>query len=246
MGQYDVARLAGAIAAGDLDEITDLFLRHDAPLPDLVWRPYAESIPSDTLKVLYDYWERLRGNRRFPLAAEVDAVDMREALGHIMLLDVIDGGQDFRYRVYGTKIADRSGFDMTGKRTSEVRTDGYVRDFFLAIYRAVLLRGEPVFTNHAAPPRITAATWNRLILPLADDSGAIVRLLVGNVPHPWRESLSTVRSKSQGYTGLKSFRPGRGDAISATISDADRLPAVPPGVTTTPSGQIAAAPSSSG
>src|SRR3546814_18454171 len=72
-------------------------------------------------------------------------MQMRPALGHIMLLDVLDGGADYRYRVYGSEIAQRAGFDMTGKCTSELPTGSLASLFFIAVYQAVLLRPQPVY-----------------------------------------------------------------------------------------------------
>ena len=184
-------QLAKAVAGGDYDGITSLFLRQDASAPAIAWNPGAANLPTKELPVLMHYWDGLLGNRLVPLAAEIDPNDFRDALGYVMLLDVLDGGGDYRYRVYGTKIADCASFDMTGKRTSEIPISPHIRAFFLAIYRAVLLRGEPVFTMHSPPPQIAVTTWSRLVLPLGDGAGKIVRLLVGNVPGPWRRPLST-------------------------------------------------------
>src|SRR3546814_3279971 len=100
-------------------------------------------------------------------------MQMRPALGHIMLLDVLDGGADYRYRVYGSEIAQRAGFDMTGKCTSELPTGSLASLFFIAVYQAVLLRPEPVYTWHQMPVDITVNTWHRLVLPLHGPDGTI-------------------------------------------------------------------------
>lgn len=49
-----------------------------------------------------------------PLASEIDALEMRPALGYGMLVEPVDGGADFRDRLYGSNLAAVSGFDMTG------------------------------------------------------------------------------------------------------------------------------------
>ena len=39
---------------------------------------------------------------------------MRRWLGNVLLVDVIEGGAEFVYRLYGSNVAERFGRDMTG------------------------------------------------------------------------------------------------------------------------------------
>jgi hypothetical protein len=156
--------------------------------PEIMWHPTVADIPQPELKFLLSYWQRLRGSETIPHQDQIDAADMWLALGYIMLLDVVDGGLDFRYRVYGSKIADRSKIDMTGKLLSDFAIAPLTRSFFIAGYRAVMERREPLLTVHAHAPGITIASTTRLILPLAREAGTISRLLVGNIPGAWRSS----------------------------------------------------------
>jgi hypothetical protein len=52
----------------------------------------------------------------------------------------------------------------------------------LAVDRAVCRRRQPVYTRRkpVGAERVTA--WHRICLPLANDGGEVVRLLVGTVP----------------------------------------------------------------
>ncbi len=109
---------------------------------------------------------------------------MRAALGYVMLLDVEDDAWDYRYRVYGTAIAQRSGFDATGRLLSELALRP-LEQFFIASYRACVLQSGYMFSRHVPPPRVHTTSWDRIILPLEDGEGVINRLLVGNVPGTW-------------------------------------------------------------
>lgn len=157
-------------------------------LPTLVWSPTPGTLEHEPLRFLMDYWQRLRGGEDVPHATKIDPVEMRPALGNVMLLDVLDGGADFRYRLYGSKIAERAGFDMTGKRVSEIGTSTAVATFFVYVYQAVLKRREPIYTEHRPPASIQVTKWYRLVLPLADAAGMVNRLLVGNIPGDWRSA----------------------------------------------------------
>lgn len=158
------------------------------PRPRIVWSPHVEELGQPQLRFLLTYWRGLRDEAGRVDAGVVDALDMRPALGYIMLLDVLDGGADFHYRLYGSIIARHSSFDMTGRCLSTLRADQGVGAFFRIVYRAALARPEPIYTEHAPPPSIRVKLWYRLILPLVDDGGAVRRFLVGNVPGEWRRT----------------------------------------------------------
>jgi hypothetical protein len=107
---------------------------------------------------------------------------MRRALGYVMLVDAVESGRDFRYRLYGSAVAAVSGFDMTGRLLSEHAASAYILEFSLALYRATIQRRRPVFCHYAPAGTLLTAQWHRVALPMTDRSGAVVRLLAGAVP----------------------------------------------------------------
>lgn len=99
-----------------------------------------------------------------------------------MLLDLVDDGRDFRYRLYGSMVASVSGFDMTGKLLSEHPASPYVTEFALAGYRAAVQRREPLYSERHLVGTALATRWQRIALPLIGDDGTVVRLLAGTAP----------------------------------------------------------------
>jgi len=178
--------LTRALESEDYATLKEFYNGATTPTPEFRWSPGSEDLTPPELKFLLSYWDSLRNGRRVPRHTQVDAVDMWAALGFIMLLEVVDGGRDYRYRLYGSKIADRSKIDMTGKRLSEFAIHPLTRAFFISGYRAVTSRREPLATTHVHAPGISIASTTRLILPLADDSDVVTRFLVGNIPGAWR------------------------------------------------------------
>lgn len=170
------------IAAEDYASTGKLFQDQDLQAPQLLWNPAPAQLPLSRLARLLTYWQELRGERELPAARDIDPLDFKYALGYIMLLDVIDGGADFHYRLYGTEIANAYKRDMQHLRTSAF--DGVIKAFFLSVYRAVLIRRKPIFSVHQPPRNVYVRSWRRLILPLSDgkDPGEICRFLVGNIP----------------------------------------------------------------
>jgi len=68
------------------------------------------------LQQLHAYWESRRGaDRPYPARDQIDPLDLRFILGSLILLDVEPQPLRYRYRLFGSDIARRQGFDMTGK-----------------------------------------------------------------------------------------------------------------------------------
>ena len=118
---------AQAIADESYDGINSLFQAQSLAVPTFIWDPLPEQVEPDILRQLLIYWHDLRGERVFPEPPEIDPFDFKFALGYIMLLDVIDHGVDFRYRLYGTKIAQAYRKDMQDLRTSLEEMDEFLR-----------------------------------------------------------------------------------------------------------------------
>ncbi len=171
-----------AIASGEIAPVRAVFGGVGASGPEVIWRPDTAHLAHKPLRFLLDYWTRLAAGREMPRADEIDAVDMRPALGFIILVDVVESGANFRYRLFGSTLVAASGFDMTGRLLTEHKASPHVHGFYLAAYRAALRRREPLFTDHGPSHAVRTKAWHRLVLPFADDTGAIVRFLVGTIP----------------------------------------------------------------
>jgi hypothetical protein len=68
-----------------------------------------------TLRKLQAYWEDKRADRPYPGREDIDPLDLRFIIGSLLLIDIEPEPLRFRYRLFGTEIAQRQGFDMTGK-----------------------------------------------------------------------------------------------------------------------------------
>lgn len=174
-------RVARALVDGDPDPLIAELAALGMAAPDILWNPTPANLPDRRLHDLLAYWERLRPADGLPRLSDIDPVAMGDSVGYVMLLEAVPEG-DFRYRLYGSRIAERSGFDMTGKRTSEILpSNPAIPLFFGAVYRAASVRRVPVHTRHVPPSQIQVVDWRRLILPLAGTDGRI-DFLVGNIP----------------------------------------------------------------
>lgn len=170
------------LLAGSQAKLAAPFIALGLRQPVVRWNPAPEELPTQQLPFLLRHWHALRERHGSVRPEHVDPFDLRPVLGYVLLLDVLDDGADYRYRLYGTEVARIAGFDMTGKRTSEMVTGSLASNFYLAIYRAMLRRPEPVYSWHEMPMEITINSWDRIVLPLQDADGRIVRIITCNVP----------------------------------------------------------------
>jgi hypothetical protein len=114
-----------------------------------------------------------------PPAAAIDPAALGFILGWLMIMEPLDDGADFKYRLYGSAIAATTGRDLTGYKVSQ--SFPLFAAWTTAVYRAVIAHRHPVLTRHAPRRLVPIDRWERLILPYAGENGAVTRLLVGAV-----------------------------------------------------------------
>ena len=189
MSELSPARVAKAIQrhvtqgvtqGGDVTRVAEA-LNFEVKGLALQRAPEEADLPLEELRSVLRYWQALPKVAGVADTMRIDPADLRGALGYLMLVDAGPGEDDFRYALYGSKIAAVSGFDMTGKTVWQVATASAIQVFFAACYRDVRGLRCPLYTVHTAPPQITASNWHRLILPLGE-GGEVRRFLVCNTP----------------------------------------------------------------
>jgi len=176
-----IERWQPLLEQGEVSELRDLFGAAGARGPGVKWRPEPADLSQRQAKFALAHWLGAASDG-VPSLRIVDPVALAPALGYLMIVEVVDGARDVIYRLIGTNLIAVSGFDMTRKRLSEHPMSSYIRDYSMALYRAVIARREPVWSHYGPAAAVATAAWERVILPLADDAGAIVRFLVAAVP----------------------------------------------------------------
>lgn len=166
--------------------LKDYFTARGARLETLIWHPTTADTDQDIMRFLIAYWHQLRGTAPLPQACDVSPFELKPALGHIVLIDVLENGWNGRFRLYGTKVAETYGRDMTGRLVSEIDGGNYVSVFFRSLYRAAWLRKAPYYSHHFPPAHVAVESWQRLALPLAGPDGQVCRFLACNIAGPWR------------------------------------------------------------
>ncbi|MGF1631886.1 MAG: PAS domain-containing protein [Kiloniellaceae bacterium] len=138
-----------------------------------------EVVGEPPLRELYLYWFGKRGQRGFPARADIVPEEIKKLLPFIMLVDVLDDGRHFRFRLVGTDVA--VGIDPTGKLQHEAVPDGIYHDHITALFRrgaagpgALYSRSSYGYTDLPGPRSIS-----RLFMPLAADGVRVDMMVIG-------------------------------------------------------------------
>jgi hypothetical protein len=174
-----VERWQQDLAANRLERIRTGFVAAGLGVLDVTRSPSPAALNGTPNRFLLEYWHAQRCGQLPPITV-IDPIKLRPALGRILIIEPVDQGRDFRYRLFGTHIAAVSGFDMTGKLLSVHPMPLEVICFAFALYRNLLTRPEPVMTVNT-PPSAPFSRWERLVLPFGGADGEVVRFVVGNV-----------------------------------------------------------------
>ena len=147
----------------------------------------ASDVKDSRLRRLYEYWLAKKGRRRFPARRDIDPVDFTYMLGHVLLLDVLRDPLRFRFRVHGTAIAMRVGYDLTGKLLDEIPEADYRR---YAVERCTKLvaSGEPTLVRQNRTIDGRNRHYEALWLPFSEDGEQVTMLLCGLI-YDWEREL---------------------------------------------------------
>ena len=164
---------------------------------------------STTEKVdLFRYWDSLRDGG-LPDYRRFDALDIPHLLGDLAVVDVERPAMRYRFRLYGTRIVEVRGKDLTGQCIGDpgVFSDELNRHY-LSAYQEVTRTQRPVFD--IVPFKHThrsAGHYHRLLLPFTDGARGqgtcdVIVLSFQSVP-----LYSTLRSTGE-RIGPPSPKPG--------------------------------------
>lgn len=134
-----------------------------------------------SLHSLYELWESRRNGRKVPARQDIDVLELRPWLGWLTVMDMVDDGADFVYRIFGTSQANQIGVDLTGRRTS---TCPEVTQSFLDSLRDSAAAARPIFGVRVIEisARGYAYRWQRLILPLTRQTDMIDTFMILAAP----------------------------------------------------------------
>jgi hypothetical protein len=136
-------------------------------------------VVDDRLRQFIDYLERKRAGRAFVARADIDPLELKFILGNLLLFDVLYDPLRFRYRLVGSHLAARRGFDMTGKLLDE-HPDPVVAEAVRRNLVKIIETRAPTLVTVDAPIDNVPGWYESLGVPLSDD-GSIINMVVAAV-----------------------------------------------------------------
>jgi len=170
------------ILAGRADRIDRAFHMKGSFAPQTLWAPRVDDARTAPVRHLIRHFDGKAGRADGIPDDLLDPTELKPALGYINLVEPVDGGRDFRYRIFGTYITAFTGCDMTGRLLSELPDCRNVVDYALASCRAVLARRLPLLSQRMPIDAKGKSRWERVVLPFVAPDNSVTRLLVGVVP----------------------------------------------------------------
>jgi hypothetical protein len=129
------------------------------------------------LQTAYSYWRSKASAGRLPGRADIDPGEMVPFLAHIVLLDVLRGPLDFRYRLMGTAVEAHMLRRYTGELMSTVEHQRAPSRIW-SDFELVATRARPILTDVPyVGPHSDYLRVQHVILPLAADGAQVDMVL---------------------------------------------------------------------
>ncbi len=129
-----------------------------------------------TVQGLLDYWNDLRGSRPAPKRSEIEPRDLKRILPHVFILERNDRWT-YRFRLAGTGLCSVYGMEFRRHNMAALWQDESQQDI-LALLNDVTGSGTIGLVEYTAEtPDDRQLSLEMVLLPLAQDNGAITRVL---------------------------------------------------------------------
>jgi len=135
---------------------------------------------------LHDYWRSKRGDRPMPDRSDIVPSEFVRMLPSVAIIEVIDGGRDFRFRLFGSELATWMGCDRTGQRFSEMQpapgsdlTPEQAQKRWIDVASGALAAARPIFPKAPVLTAGAVLTMHAVIMPLTAGGTEIEQLFGG-------------------------------------------------------------------
>ena len=127
-------------------------------------------------RALYEYWNKLRGERNAPLRLELDPSAIASLLGNAFVLERLDP-QTYNYRLAGTRICSFHGKEMRGNSFLEQWNENDSKTLERLLLATTNDAAGAVIGYEARARKDLSVAFEMVLLPLARDSGVYDRII---------------------------------------------------------------------
>lgn len=124
------------------------------------------------------FWEEMRGAREMPRRRDIDVVGIPELLPHLILLEVVGAGADFRFVLVGEHVTSNYGTRVAHRLLSDLAAQNSTVAGFADNFRSCIAARVPIVlfdefrSATGSPKRVHGA-----IAPLSEKGDAVDALL---------------------------------------------------------------------
>lgn len=150
--------------------------------------------PESTLGRTFALWKKWAGERDAPTWRDVELYSLPpEIVPLTLVVDVVEGGKDYRYRFWGTGFTEHYGLDETGVYLSQAIGPNFVSASFMQLGEVVQAKRPRAFTVTMKMPKTgVVAHKTNLRMPIIDASGTVTQVMSVSI---FEESTTFERDK---------------------------------------------------
>ncbi len=145
-----------------------------------------DSVENSLVRAGIGYWRRLKGDRAFPARRQLSPRDIAGLLRNVILVRVVNDGDDYEFRIVGDAHVQMSGFNMQGGHIRDLqRVSPSFATALQKLYGKVLSTRAPFALRGAMErPGQAPLASESVLLPLGPDDSTIDHILVFSVYVP--------------------------------------------------------------
>jgi hypothetical protein len=140
-----------------------------------------------TISALFDYWNAKRAGRPAPMRSEINPGEIRSILPNVFILER-ESDTSFRFRLAGTGLCGIYGMEFRNHNLLSMWQEDCLDTLRNALDEVTRNAAVSVVEYTASTNENREATFEMILLPLAQDNGVISRVIGAVVPVddlPW-------------------------------------------------------------
>ncbi len=164
----------------------------------------------EPLRLLAEHWHALRHDRVLPRRCDFDPMAIPALLPDVYLVELTRPDRRFRYRLVGTRVAEKAGFDATGCYLDELGCGTTMLFVIRLLQRCVDLSGPVGSVSSFGTAGRAHLVVRRVFLPLTLARGSVDQILCGQTFRQTSQPMPASREldqNSQVYRDLAAATP---------------------------------------
>lgn len=140
-----------------------------------------------TIHTLFDYWNAIRAGRPAPLRSEIQPGEIRSILPNVFILER-EKDESYRFRLAGTGLCSIYGMEFRNHNLLSMWQGECVASLRNTLDEVTRNAAVSVIEYTASTSAEREATFEMILMPLAQENGVITRVLGAAVPIdelPW-------------------------------------------------------------